>query len=635
MDLIVFLIIFPLIPALILLLTNNEKLRGITVRVSVCIIALVAVLLTVQYFNSIPLYYLVNSELVNSVMILVEVILSAYIIYIGIKNKRYFLSLLSFVQAIAVIWFDIVGGSDIAINHHFFVDKLTIVMVLIVAIIGGLICIYAVSYMRDYHQHHKDVKDRRKMFFSILFLFLSAMFGIIFSNNFTWMYLFWEITTVSSFLLIGYTQTKEAVNNSFTALFMNVIGGLCFALAIVYLGLQFGVTELSELWIINAQDANLTMVAILLAVAGLSKAAQLPFSKWLLGAMVAPTPTSALLHSSTMVKAGVYLLLRLSPLFGQNIAGTMVVSIGGLSFLIMSLIAISQSDAKKVLAYSTIANLGLIVACAGEGNVEAIWAAVMLIIFHSVSKSLMFLSVGATEHMLGSRDIEDMHGLIVRIPEMAILMAIGICGMFLAPFGMLISKWAALRAFVDYGNVLIFVFLVYGSAATLFYWTKWLGKITAVMPKSERIECTIKNDEGVSLYTHAFLVIGLCVLFPVVSKYFINPLLFEMFGVRSVNLITEGNQLIMMTMLLLIAIIPFGMHYFTTRNEKVVTSYMGGINEGDNKHFTGSIGGTKKMYLASWYMESYFGEKKLLPVGLLISLIIIVTIFALAIGGLM
>ena len=149
----------------------------------------------------------------------------------------------------------------------------------------------------------------------------------------------------------------------------------------------------------------------------------------------------------------------------------MVTLVGGLTFLVMSLIAISQSDAKKILAYSTMSNLGLIVACAGIGTYESIWAAILLLIFHSVSKSLMFLSVGATEHIIGSRDIEDMHGLIIRLPEMALMMAIGIAGMFLAPFGMLISKWAALKAFVDSRHVIIVLALAYGSAATLFYWT--------------------------------------------------------------------------------------------------------------------------------------------------------------------
>ncbi len=186
----------------------------------------------------------------------------------------------------------------------------------------------------------------------------------------------------------------------------------------------------------------------------------------------------------------------------------MVTTIGGFTFLATSMLAISQSDGKKVLAYSTVSNLGLIAACAGMGMHEAVWAGVLLMMFHAVSKSLMFLSVGAVENSIGSRNIEDMHGLIVKLPEMAFVMIVGIAGMFLAPFGMLISKWAALKAFVDSKSILLVVFLIFGSATTLFYWTKWLGKLVAVIHNSERLPNTIKGSEWFSLISHAVLMIA-------------------------------------------------------------------------------------------------------------------------------
>ena len=261
-------------------------------------------------------------------------------------------------------------------------------------------------------------------------------------------------------------------------------------------------TELHDI-LSQADYSQMIIPAVLLAIAGLTKSAQLPFSKWLLGAMVAPTPSSALLHSSTMVKAGVYLLIRISPLMAGNGAGTLVIVIGGLTFLLASLLAITQSDGKKVLAYSTIANLGLIVICTGIGTYEALWAAVMLILFHAVSKSLLFLTVGSVEQVTGSRDIEDMHGLTVKLPGLGLIMAIGIAGMFLAPFGMLISKWAALRAFVDSGHLFVVLFLVFGSAATLMYWSKWLGKIITVLHRSERIRNQVNRIEYASLFSLA------------------------------------------------------------------------------------------------------------------------------------
>jgi NADH:ubiquinone oxidoreductase subunit 5 (subunit L)/multisubunit Na+/H+ antiporter MnhA subunit len=165
--------------------------------------------------------------------------------------------------------------------------------------------------------------------------------------------------------------------------------------------------------------ALILIPAALIGFAGLTKAAQMPFSSWLVGAMVAPTPVSALLHSSTMVKAGVYILVRFAPVFQGTVVGYTLAFVGAFTFIIASGIAISQTNAKRVLAYSTIANLGLIVACAGIGTAEAIWAAILLIIFHAISKSLMFLSVGTVEHRIKSREIEDMNGLIVRMPRIA------------------------------------------------------------------------------------------------------------------------------------------------------------------------------------------------------------------------
>src|SRR5699024_3247861 len=151
--------------------------------------------------------------------------------------------------------------------------------------------------------------------------------------------------------LIGYTRTEEAVNNSFRALWMNLLGGFGFAAAIVYMAWNYGVVQLAEVIAIAP-----AIPVALLAFAALTKSAQLPFSSWLLGAMVAPTPSSALLHSATMVKAGVYLLIRLAPALAGSTAGAMVSFLGGFTFLAASMMAIAQNDGKKVLAFSTVSN---------------------------------------------------------------------------------------------------------------------------------------------------------------------------------------------------------------------------------------------------------------------------------------
>jgi hypothetical protein len=172
------------------------------------------------------------------------------------------------------------------------------------------------------------------------------------------------------------------------------------------------------------------------------------------------------------------LLLRFAPVYQNTVLGEGIALVGGVTFLVASILAVSQNNAKRVLAYSTIANLGLIVACAGVGSHEALWAAFLLILFHGVAKALLFLAVGSVEHQVGSRDIEDMDGLIIRHRGLAVMIMMGMMGMFVAPFGMLISKWACLVAFLKAQPILA-ILVAYGSAPTLFFWTKWMGKLAA------------------------------------------------------------------------------------------------------------------------------------------------------------
>ncbi|MDC7302283.1 hypothetical protein NXH58_10940 [Agathobacter ruminis] len=369
----------------------------------------------------------------------------------------------------------------------------------------------------------------------------------------------------------------------------------------------------------------------MLAFAALTKSAQFPFSGWLLGAMVAPTPSSALLHSATMVKAGVYLLLRLAVVMNNNYVGQMVYLVGGFTFLAASCLAITVSDGKKVLAYSTISNLGLIVACAGAGYQETVWAAVFLIIFHAVSKSMLFQCVGAIENTTGSRDIEDMQGLIMRFPKLAFILMIGIAGMFLAPFGMLVSKWAALKAFVDARSALMILFVVFGSATTMFYWTKWFAKILGVNPNKSR-DLT-KPNEYISMFFHAILLVALCVCFPLVSKYVVLPLTGEMYGNASA-VISQGNIIVMVIMIVALLVIPT-FCYLLTRNAgvKEVMAYMGGDNAGDNVRFLDSVGEPKELQVSNWYMEDVFGEKKLFTPSVIISTLIILVLLCTIVGG--
>ena len=638
MGIIAFLIFFPFLAAVVLsLMKKQSKARDGVVIASCVLIIAAAVTLAVTFLSSGRTQeYLVEAPLWNNLILAGEIFLMLLVFYYGFRYRKYYVVLLSAAGTIPIVWEEL-AGYGVEGKNHITVDYLTVIMCLIVGVVGSLICLYAIGYMKDYHRHHTEYRNRTSFFLSILFVFLGAMFGLVFSANLSWMFFFWEITSICSFLLIGYSQTDIAIRNSFRALWMNLLGGLGFAMAILYCTFALKIANIQDLVNIGSQNGGAAFVVVpvaFLAFAALTKSAQMPFSGWLLGAMVAPTPTSALLHSATMVKAGVYLLIRLSPAMQGTVPGLMVVLVGGFTFFAASVLAISQSDGKKVLAYSTISNLGLIAACAGVGTYESAWAAILLMIFHAVAKSLMFLSTGAVENCTGSRNIEDMHGLIVRLPKLAFVMIIGIFGMYLAPFGMLIAKWAALKSFVDSGNILLMLFLAFGSGTTMFYWTKWLGKLIAVPHSSHPHPDTIHRDERVTLATLASLVVILCILFPVISANLVRPVLVAMFHTTSLSVITRGDIPIMLLMMCMIVIIPVAARLLTLgKKNKPVLAYMAGVNKGDDCTFVDSFGESKQMYLANWYFTDLFGEEKILKPCLAIAAAVIVVLMVFVIGG--
>ena len=632
MSTIFFLILFPFIVALALLIFKTDAVRDIIVKVAAAVIAAGSIVLAVQNFADGGQYFDFQNHAISYIMLAIEVCLAVVIFVLGVKYKKYLVSVLAVIQTPLMVWFELVHGHHIEVINNIYIDRLSIIMVLIIGIIGSLICVYAVGYMKDFQHHHHDQPDRRPWFFFLMFVFLSAMFGIVTSNNLVWLFFFWEITTLCSFFLIGFTKTEEAIRNSFRQLVLNLVGGLGFAIGIVTLGLQFHTLELSTLisYGVAGMGMVVTIPAAFLAFAGITKAAQFPFHSWLLGAMVAPTPTSALLHSSTMVKAGVFLIIKLAPVLGMNIAGLMVMLIGGITFLIASFAAISQSNAKRVLAYSTIANLGLIVTCGGIGTEAAVWAGIMLIIFHAITKSLLFLCVGTAEHNIGSRDIEDMDGLFGRMPRLASFMMIGISAMFLAPLGMLISKWAAMASFVDSGNFILVGIICFGSAATAFYWTKWLGKLAAIMAKRENIEKAVHGEETFVHLTLVILTIVVCLVFPMVSKAIVVPYIVGVFGYEGVMALSSSNMIIMCIMLA--AVLLLILLFFGKTNKKIVPIYMAGANLGDDLTYMGSMQKPTEQSLRNWYMEKYFGEDKMNMLGLASSLTVLIVEFGIVIA---
>jgi ech hydrogenase subunit A len=510
---------------------------------------------------------------------------------------------------------DLTHFQSVLASQDLFVDKFSVILAFINGIVGGGICLYALGYMQEYHEvAHKEVADRRPYFFGLLFVFMGAMFGISFANNLTWLFFFWELTTLCSFLLIGYTKTEEARNNALRALVMNLTGGLAFAGGIAWFRQHSGSVDLQVL--IDSNKSVALLPAALLCFAGITKSAQLPFSRWLLGAMVAPTPVSALLHSSTMVKAGVYLVLRMAPIISETHVGLMVAMIGAVTFVVGSLAAITAHDAKRLLAWSTVANLGLIGLCGGIGTHAAVWAGLLLIVFHAVAKCLMFLCVGVVEHKLHSRDIDKMSGLVMRMPRVAVAMLIGMAGMFLAPFGMLVSKWAVLKAVVDAYPILS-VFIAFGSSATLFFWVKWMGKVLQSTGTPALIKKEFHWTEGVALFNLSGGVFMCCALFPIISSHYIEPYVMGVYG-HTASL-GSGNIVLMTIMMSLVLLFPMSFLNYG-RGVKVVDAYLAGANieaEGGSVKFIGSAGQVTAAETSNYYLRGLFSESWMARFGVL------------------
>ncbi len=627
-SLIGFLILFPLAVAAVLLFVRADWPRAIIVGGSAVVIAVASIVLAVQNIGTAYAPIPFASHFVDYIGTAISIAIAAVIIAFSVKYKNRWALILAVVQVIGSLVFEFGFAHLAPVAEGLYIDSLSIVMALIIGIIGSGICVYALGYMRDFQEHEpEDATDRRHVFFAIMFLFLSAMYVIVFSNNMVWMFTGWEITTVCSFLLIGYTRTDEAINNAFRQIIMNLAGGIGFLVALYVCAIAMGTLSFQEFLFKGLMRPDIASIAVCaLAFAGLTKAAQMPFHTWLLGAMVAPTPTSALLHSSTMVKAGVFLLIKLAPLFLVcTFPSLMVILVGGLTFMLCSFMAISQTNAKRVLAYSTIANLGLITACAGVGTPEAVWAAILLVIFHAAAKSLLFLCVGTAEHHIGSRDIEDMDLLFERMPRLARFMMLGIMCMFIAPFGMLIAKWATLVSFVDTQQVVLILLLAFGSAATFMFWAKWLGKLSGIAGNPDNVELTVHPSEWISLVLMACIAVVACIALPIMSHYLVEPYLTGVFGQLGQDIAID-NLWISSILAVFVLVVLFG--GVNASKKKRVGVYLAGVSvDSDTRTYRNSLSGESVATSRNLYLDAIFGESRIKFAGEIVCAAIIVCAF--------
>jgi len=324
------------------------------------------------------------------------------------------------------------------VNFSWYLDGLSLTFALLICGIGALIVLYSGGYLKG-HEH-------LGRFFSFILMFMGSMLGLVVADSFMMFFVYWELTSITSFLLIGFDYKREAARHAaLQALVVTGGGGLFLLAGLLMIWNITGISELSLLLRsgdILVESPFYIAVFVLVLGGAFTKSAQFPLHFWLPNAMEAPTPVSAYLHSATMVKAGVYLLMRLNPVLGGTVAWETVLPIfGGVTLVVGTLLAIRQTDLKLMLAYTTVSSLGLLVMLTGFGSVTAVKAAALYLVAHSLFKGALFMVAGAVDHEAGTRDITKLGGLMTVMPitfAAAITSAISMGG--LPPFFGFLAK---------------------------------------------------------------------------------------------------------------------------------------------------------------------------------------------------
>ena len=382
-----------------------------------------------------------------------------------------FIYLASFIPAVAggktyihtIKWIDSAG-----INFTTYLDGLSMIFGLLITGVGSLVILYSIYYLSE--------REALGRFYVYLLMFMGSMLGVIFSDNLMVLYVFWELTSISSFLLIAFWyHRKKSRYGAQKSMLITVSGGVGMLAGFIMLHTMTGSYSVREIIATIGQYTNesLFLPAMLLVLLGaFTKSAQFPFHIWLPDAMEAPTPVSAYLHSATMVKAGIYLVARFTPVFGgEAVWFYTVTGVGIFTLFWGSVNAVRQTDLKALLAYSTISQLGLIMSLFGLGSAalnegysadsviytQATFAALFHLINHSTFKGALFMVVGIVDHQVGTRDIRRLGGLMSLMPVTFTIAVIGSFSMAgLPPFNGFLSKEMFFESVLNVRNLDIF-----------------------------------------------------------------------------------------------------------------------------------------------------------------------------------
>ncbi len=424
----------------------------------------------------------------------------------------------------------------LALDLNFRMDPLAWLMCLLVLGIGALVLAYCARYF-------KTNDAGLGGFGAQLLAFAGVMFGLVTADNFILLFVFWELTTILSYLLIGYARTRVAARRAaLQALIVTTLGGLAMLVGLIMLGETTGTYSISEtvamapklMAAVGGAKTMLDVGVALTLVGAVTKSALLPFHFWLPGAMAAPTPVSAYLHAAAMVKAGIYLIARLAPGFSQTqYWQTMIVVLGLATMLLGGWRALRQHDLKLILAYGTVSQLGFMTLVVGFGGQEAALAGMAMVLAHGLFKASLFLVVGIIDHQSGTRDIRELSGIFKSAPKLGVVALIGAASMAgLPPLAGFVAKEGIFQAFIasaNYGPAgpvlgwLVVAGVLLGSVLTFAYTARFMWGGFASKPKG--MATVFKSVSWPFLAAPAFLAVLTVAygLFPSVVEGWITP----------------------------------------------------------------------------------------------------------------
>jgi len=491
------------------------------------------VIITTIFLSSVSVYSFISitqpihlqlPQYVNPLVTAADIILLLFFARIAIRRKSMLVGLLTAAQLTASLY--LVKNNALESAFQLVIDKLSCFMFLLINVISGIIAVFSLKYIDE-----EDCSEfRKKYFLSILLWFIAVMNLLVSSDNLEYFFLFFELTTLASFLLIAFRKDDTSVKNALTALWMNQIGGLAILGAIFFIKYNgHGEITLSNL-LRHSSTGTVLMPLTLLSIAALIKGAQMPFSKWLLGAMVAPTPVSALLHSSTMVKIAPFMILRLSPALKDTPIAWIIIGLTSFVFAASAIVALSQDNFKRILAHSTIALLALMIMMGVVGTPVTVIAGLTLILFHGISKCMLFLNAGVMERVFHFKQTSDMDRLAESGPFTSLVLTFGFMSLLLPPFGAFIGKWfsietiGALASNERITGALVIVMIALGGAVFSLLYFKVLGLLIARTGVKDRFRFEKESPfYTVTIFSLLALIIGGVLGLPFLMTGYFSP----------------------------------------------------------------------------------------------------------------